>query len=116
MTPEAREAGWPEQVKEWHDHGNPHIDGFEVHDVVAARMVAAIEEWAERAPGDLVVFSHGSSARIGMMGLLGLPLEHRTLGNLGNTCWSRLRRRADGSWTLERHNVWADTLYPEVLR
>jgi len=114
ITPEAREEGWPAEVEAWHAHGNPHIEGFEVHEDVAARMVAAIEEWAERAPSDLIVFSHGSSARIGMMGLLGLPLTHRTLGNLGNTCWSRLRRRPDDTWTLERHNVWVDVLYPGV--
>lgn len=112
ITPEAREEGWPQAVADWHAHGNPHIEGFEVHADVSARMVEAIEEWADRAPSDLVVFSHGSSARIGMMGLLGLPLTHRTLGNLGNTCWSRLRRRPDGTWTLERHNVWVDVLYP----
>ena len=113
ITPEEREERWPEQVAEWHAHGNPHIDGFEVHELVRARMVEAIEEWADAAPSDLVVFTHGSSARIGMMGLLGLSLDHRTLGNLGNTCWSRLRRRYGGDWTLERHNVWVDALYVE---
>lgn len=112
ITSEAREAGWPEQVRAWHEGGNPHLEGFEVHDAVSARMVEAIEEWAVRAPGDLVVFTHGSAARIGMMGLLGLSLSHRTLANLGNTCWSRLQRRESGEWTLERHNVWVDALYP----
>lgn len=112
ITPEARQAGWPAEVEEWHLHGNPHIDGFEVHDTVSARMVTAIEEWAERAPGDLVVFSHGSAGRIGVMGLLGLPLDHRTLGNLGNTCWSQLTRRGPGEWTLNRHNMSAAMLGP----
>ncbi|MGC4175008.1 histidine phosphatase family protein [Demequina sp.] len=111
ITPEARLAGWPAEVEEWHAHGNPGIEGFEVHELVAERVAASIEEWAGRATSDLVVFSHGSSARIGMMGLLGLSLNHRTLGNLGNTCWSRLRHRPDGRWQLERHNVWADVVY-----
>jgi len=111
ITPEQRERRWPREVAAWHAHGNPGIEGFEVHEQVAARMVAAISEYAQKAPGDLVVFTHGSSARIGMMGLLGLSFEHRTLGNLGNTCWSRLRHRPDGRWTLERHNVWADVVY-----
>jgi len=110
ITPEARLADWPQEVAEWHAHGNPHIEGFEVHDVVAARMVAAFHEWAARAPGDLVVFSHGSSARIGIMGLLGLSLEHRTLGNLGNTRWSVVERGVSGGWTLQRHNVGVDPL------
>ena len=95
----------------WHEHGDPGIEGFEVHELVRDRMVAAIEEWAARAPSDLVVFTHGSAGRIGIMGLLGLSLEHRSLGNLGNTCWSRLRRREGGEWTLERHNVAVGDLY-----
>lgn len=114
ITPEARLTGWPQGVAAWHEHGDPGVAGFEVHELVRDRMVASISEWASRAPSDLVVFSHGSSARIGIMGLLGLPLTHRTLGNLGNTCWSRLSRRDDGSWTLERHNVSVDALYPEA--
>jgi len=111
ITPEEREEKWPAEVAKWHDHGNPGIEGFEVHELVRARMVESIEEWIAKSPSDLVVFTHGSSARIGMMGLLGLSLDHRTLGNLGNTCWSRLRKRPEGAWTLERHNVWVDALY-----
>jgi len=112
ITPEEREARWPEEVERWHLHGNPGIPGFEVHDVVALRMVEAIEEWAAKAPADLVVFTHGSAGRIGVMGLLGLPLDHRTLGNLGNTCWSRLTSRGPRQWTLDRHNVSAAMLWP----
>ena len=112
ITPEAREAGWPEAVAAWHAHGTPDIQGFEGHDLVEARMVEAINEWMARTSRDLVVFTHGSAARIGIMGLLGLSLDHRSVGNLGNTCWSRLLRRNDGAWTLERHNVFVDALFP----
>jgi broad specificity phosphatase PhoE len=112
ITPEDREAGWPAEVAAWRSGGNPNLEGFEVHEAVRDRMVGAIEEWADRSPSDLVVFTHGSSGRIGMQGLLGLSLDHRTLANLGNASWSRLRRRAPGEWTLERHNVSADELYP----
>jgi len=112
VTPADRAARWPEQVEAWHSGGNPHLEGFEVHDLVRDRMVEAVTEWASRTPSDLVVFTHGSAARIGIMGLLGLSLEHRSLSGLGNTCWSRLRSREDGRWTLERHNVSVDDLYP----
>ncbi|WP_084103191.1 histidine phosphatase family protein [Demequina sp. NBRC 110056] len=108
ITPEARLAGWPDEVREWRAHGNPHLEGFEQHDSVRARMVEAIEEWADAATGPLVIVTHGSSGRVGLQGLLGLSLEHRTLGNLGNAAWSRLARRGRGEWTLERHNVTPD--------
>ncbi|WP_084038038.1 histidine phosphatase family protein [Demequina sp. NBRC 110053] len=105
ITPEERLAGWPDEVRSWREHGSPHLEGFEQHDSVRARMVEAIEEWADRASGPLVIVTHGSSGRVGMQGLLGLSLEHRTLGNLGNAAWSRLARRSRGDWTLERHNI-----------
>ena len=104
ITAEERENGWPEEVAMWREHGDPDVEGFEHHDSVRARMVESIEEWADRSAGPLVIVTHGSSGRVGMQGLLGLSLEHRTLGNLGNACWSRLNRRAEGEWTLERHN------------
>lgn len=105
ITAEEREQGWPEQVAAWRAHGTPDVEGFEHHDSVRERMVTAIEEWAGRASGPLVIVTHGSSGRVGMQGLLGLSLEHRTLGNLGNAAWSRLTRRGQGQWTLERHNL-----------
>ena len=105
ISPEERESGWPDEVRAWHEHGNPKIEGFEDHFSVRDRMVAAIEEWADEATGPLVVVTHGSSGRVGLQGLLGLPLDHRTLGNLRNAAWSRLTRRGRGDWTLERHNL-----------
>ncbi|MFW7415589.1 histidine phosphatase family protein [Demequina sp. SO4-18] len=110
ITPEERESGWPEEVEAWRTYGSADVPGFEHHDFVRARMVESIEEWAERVTGTLLVVTHGSSARVGMQGLVGLPLDHRTLGNLGNAAWSRLTRRAHGDWTLERHNVMPETL------
>ncbi|MDN4481353.1 histidine phosphatase family protein [Demequina muriae] len=110
ITPEERESGWPEEVLAWRKYGSADVPGFEHHDTVRARMVEALEEWAERAPATLLVVSHGSSARVGMQGLIGLSLDHRTLGNLGNAAWSRLTRRDRGDWTLERHNVTPETL------
>ena len=110
ITPAERESGWPDEVRAWREHGDPDIPGFERHDTVRTRMVEAIEEWADAVAGPLVVVSHGSSARVGMQGLLGLSLTHRTLANLGNAAWSQLTRRARGDWTLERHNLTPDLL------
>ncbi|WP_062132855.1 histidine phosphatase family protein [Demequina aestuarii] len=110
ITPEKRESEWPEEVLAWRKYGSADVPGFEHHDTVRARMVEALEEWAERTPSTLLVVSHGSSARVGMQGVIGLSLDHRTLGNLGNAAWSRLTRRDCGDWTLERHNVTPETL------
>lgn len=112
ITPEERAREWPTQMEQWRAYGNPDLPGFEVHDLVSARMVEALEEWADACGEDrtLVAFSHGSSARVGLQGLLRLSLDHRTLGNLGNTAWSRLTRRSRGDWTLDRHNVTADAV------
>lgn len=109
ITPEERQRDWPDAVRDWRTSGSADVPGFEHHDDVQRRMVDALEEWADRATGTLLVVSHGSAARVGMQGVLGLPLGHRTLGNLGNAAWARLTRRARGDWTLERHNVTPDT-------
>lgn len=105
ISPEERERDWPDEVRVWRTWGSADVPGFEHHDDVRARMVAALEEWADQATGTLLIVTHGSAGRVGMQGVLGLPLDHRTLGNLGNAAWSRLTRRGRGDWTLERHNV-----------
>lgn len=112
LTLEERLAQWPNEVRQWQDNGHAGIPGFEAHSLVRDRVVAALEDWRDRTEGPLVVVTHGSAARMGLQGVLGLPLEVRTLGNLGNAAWSRLSRRARGEWTLERHNVSAT---PDVL-
>ncbi|WP_062079101.1 histidine phosphatase family protein [Demequina globuliformis] len=109
ITPQERESQWAEEVAVWRNHGEPNVPGFELHDAVRTRMVAALEEAAESASAGsaVVAFAHGSCARVGLHGLLGIPLTHRTIGNLGNTAWSQLTRRGRGDWTLDRHNVTA---------
>lgn len=100
-----RESRWPAEVRQWRMDGTANVEGFEHHETVRERVAAALEEWAERADKTLVVVTHGSAARVGMQGVLGLSLAHRTLGNLGNAAWSRLTHRGPGDWTLEQHNV-----------
>lgn len=104
---ERREA-YPEAHAIWAARGEPPIEGYERHALVAARMRAAGEEWLERVPGDLVVVTHGSSGRMLILDLLGLPTHGHAVGNLENAAWSRLSRTPEGEWSLERHNVGAD--------
>lgn len=113
VTPEERQRRWPDEVALWHAHGDPMLPGFEEHSAVQSRMIAGIEDWTDKAEEQgctLVAFAHGSCIRVGLHGLLDLPLTHRTLGNLGNTAWSQLARRERGDWTLDRHNVTAETV------
>ncbi len=113
ITPEERERRWPDEVVRWKTHGDAPIPGFENHDLVLSRMVAGLEDWADRAEEEgrtLVAFAHGSCIRVGLHGLLDLPLEHRTIGNLGNAAWAQLTRRERGAWTLDRHHVTAATV------
>ncbi len=105
FTRAEREARWPQEARDWGISGYAEVPGFEHDDLVRERMVVAIEEWADRVAGPLVLVSHSSAARVGMQGLLGAALAPRALINLGNGAWSRLTRRARGDWTLERHNV-----------
>ncbi|SEI98680.1 histidine phosphatase family protein [Demequina mangrovi] len=102
-----RESRFPDDHAAWMAGYEPDFDGYETHAEVAARMTAAVDDWIARVDGDLVLVAHGSSGRMLLLALLGLPLEGRTLGSLHNAAWSRLVRATGGGWSLERHNVGA---------
>lgn len=102
-----RAARFPDADAAWRAGYEPDFDGYESHAAVAARIGAAAHEWVARAPGDLVLVAHGSSGRMLLLALLGLPLAGRTLGSLENAAWSRLVPSAGGGWSLDRHNVGA---------
>lgn len=102
-----RAARYPAENARWEARDEPNIDGYESHEVVAARMREAAYNWVARVDGDLVFVTHGSSARMLTEVLLGLPSGGHTIGNLENAAWSRLRQVIDGPWSLERHNVGA---------
>lgn len=105
FTRAEREAKWPQEARDWAATGDADVPGFEHDGLVRERMVTAIEEWADRVDGPLVIVSHSSAIRVGVHGLLGQALAPRVIRNLGNGAWSRLLRRRRGDWTLERHNV-----------
>ena len=105
FTREERDARWPQEARDWGATGYADVPGFEHDDLVRERMMTAIEEWADRVAGPLVVVSHSSAIRVGLHGLLDQSLKPRTLRSLGNGAWSRLTRRTRSDWTLERHNI-----------
>ena len=108
--PEAvREERDPEEHERWKARKEPLIEGYESHDAVLARMRAALDEWLPRAAGsDLLFVTHGSSARMLTLSLLGLPADTHRLSSLENAAWSRLLPVSDAPWSLDRHNIGAD--------
>jgi broad specificity phosphatase PhoE len=104
LTPEERRSAHPEQHDHWQAGREPALDGYETHAQVAERMRAAFDEWRSRAGGDLVFVTHGSSGRMLILSLLGLPHDSHLVGYLGNCTWSVLYQHRPGVWTLREHN------------
>ena len=102
-----RAEQYPDADAAWRAGFEPDFDGYESHATVAARTTAAAHEWTSRVSGDVVFVAHGSSGRMLLLSLLGLPLTGRTLGHFENAAWSRLVPSPAGGWSLERHNVGA---------
>ena len=109
LEADQREIDFPEEFARWQAGHEPRIDGYETHAQLAKRVLEAAVEWTDAAPegADVVFVSHGSAGRMLLLEMLGLPLVGRTLGHLENCAWSRVVRRTDGRWQLERHNAGA---------
>jgi probable phosphoglycerate mutase len=105
LSSDERRHGWPDAVERWKVTGDPGVEGIESQTEVIERMGLAINEWRDRASGDLVVFTHGGAARASVQSLIGLPPERRVMGLLGNGAWVRMHRRADRVWVLDQFNV-----------
>jgi len=105
LTDDERKQSHPTEHADWAVGKEPLIAGFEGHETVAVRMVAAVNEWLGRTEGDLVTVTHGSSARMLILDLLGLAHGSLALGNLGNGAWSEIVRHRADTWTLTRHNL-----------
>lgn len=108
LSAEEREQFDPLQHKAWREDREPEYEGYENHASVGARMNAAVTEWAAKTDGDLLMVTHGSSSRMGLLSLLGLEVAGRRIGNLDNAAWSRLVRAEGGGWSLDRHNIGAE--------
>lgn len=108
LTEAERDARYPEENQRWRERYEPLIDGYEGHSAVASRMKAALDAWLPRASADLVLVTHGSSARMLVETLLGLPTGGHRIGNFNNAAWSLLVPAIDGPWSLLQHNAGAD--------
>lgn len=108
LSADEREQYDPLQHKAWRAGREPEYDGYENHASVGARMVEAILEAAQGVDGDLLVVTHGSSARMAILYLLELEVSGRRVGNLENAAWSRLVQPEGGGWSLDRHNIGAE--------
>ncbi|WP_062211844.1 histidine phosphatase family protein [Demequina oxidasica] len=107
LTADEREKLDPLQHKEWRAGREPEYEGYENHASVGARMVEGILDWVSRVPDDLLIVTHGSSARMAILHLLELEVAGRRVGNLENAAWSRLVQPEGGGWSLDRHNIGA---------
>ena len=109
LTEDVRSARDPQEHLRWQDRKEPAIEGYESHLDVATRMNAALDEWLPKAAdADLLFVTHGSSARMLTLSLLGLPTDTHRLSSLDNAAWSRLLPVPDAPWSLDRHNIGAD--------
>lgn len=106
LTVAERDAAYPEASATWNaGHEPAMLEGYERHEAVASRMRAALADWQDRAPNDLVFVTHGSSGRMLILDLMGLPHNSPLLGYLGNCTWSVLTPFRTGVWTLHEHNA-----------
>lgn len=115
LTGEEISAGWTDEFLVWRAGGEPENVGAETRAQVAARMVEAISEHAERLSADeaLVVVSHGAAITLAITALLGLDIAGwRGIAGLTNAHWSELRRNSAGvtpGWRLFGHDLGPST-------
>ncbi|NMR21636.1 histidine phosphatase family protein [Cellulomonas fimi] len=119
LTGEEISAGWATEYAQWRAGGEPENVGAESRAEVAARMVEAIGDHAERVDDDgaLVVVSHGAAITLAVTAMLGLDITGwRGIAGLTNAHWSELRRNPDGvtpSWRLFGHDLGPSTSIEE---
>jgi broad specificity phosphatase PhoE len=98
---------WPGEYERWHAGLPLHGLGIEDLDEVGKRMADALQDVSGRAPGGtVVVASHGSAIRRGVIALLGWPEPVvRTLGTISNCHWVELRLDPKRGWQLRAYNA-----------
>ncbi|NJC71678.1 histidine phosphatase family protein [Planosporangium thailandense] len=100
-------ARWPEESERWRA-GLPVPEfGIEDLDEVGKRVTAALQDvCAANAGATIVVASHGSAIRRGVVTLLGWPDSVlRTLGIMDNCHWVELRLDTRRGWQLRAYNA-----------
>lgn len=104
LSEEERCAEHPDENDRWERGEEPRIEGYESHVAVCARAMAAIDELTA-ADGTHVIVSHGSTTRVLVTALLGVPLGGRAIGTLGNVQWAELVSEHGGPWVLRSLNA-----------
>ena len=101
MEADLRQVNHPEDYDRWKAGLEPRIEGYETHAALTARSVAAADEWTARVEasggGDLVFVSHGSTGRMLLMSLLGLPMQDVAISIIANPDLVEIRNFDIGS-------------------
>lgn len=101
-----------DEYKTWRETGEAESAGVESRKSVGDRVSAAVQEWADKIEGTLVVVSHGSALTQGMVALLGLdPHSWQGLRGLDNCHWSvMVASNRSVPWRLAAHNLAATSV------
>jgi len=96
------EAAFPEEWARWRAGEVVRRGGGELRSEVAARALAAV---ADLECEVAVAVTHGGTAKVLLVGLLGLPERLASaFAPLANCHWTALRR-LPGGWRLDGHNI-----------
>lgn len=96
-----------ERYLAWRQGADVAAGGAETRSQVAQRAQASVLEHLAAVPegGQLVVVTHGGTARSLLGHLLGLPVDlWRAIGALSNACWS-VAEEGRTAWWLAEHNA-----------
>lgn len=112
---DVRRSQHAEEHARWEQGLEPRVDGYEGHEAVARRALAAVEDHVV-ADGTHMMVGHGSTFRVLVCALLGMALDSRAIATLGNARWAELENagadNAPGNWVLREHNSAGDTVVP----
>jgi probable phosphoglycerate mutase len=113
LPEDVRRAEHGEEHTRWEQGLEPIVEGYEGHDSVAERALAAVADDVTGA-GTHMLVAHGSTIRVLICALLGMELGSRAIATLGNVHWAELENAtaddAPGNWVLRHLNAAGDTV------
>ncbi len=110
MTGAEIEERYPEQYRRWKQAKEPEGVGVERQVDVGLRAGRAVEEWACRTDGTLVVASHGAAIKCAVTALVGeIPGGWMGLKVMSNCHWAILEplRFGPPAWRIAAYNLGA---------
>ncbi len=109
LTREEFGARLGDDVEGWSDpHGHVVVPGAETHEDVAVRVVPALREVLDALGPDetALVVLHGAALRVGLVGLLGWPIETaEAIESMHNCAWAELAEHDAGRLRLSTYNT-----------